>query len=1081
MVVANASGVLSTQAIPTGTVSGSGTLNYVPKWTPDGSTLGNSQIFDNGTNVGIGTSSPSEKLHLSSAADIKLLVETTISGSGANSGLFLKTATEGYWGIQTGNAVSSGLRFYDLVANAERMRITASGNVGIGTSSPTAKLDVLNGTINLSNSYNLSGRNAANTLNIALIGRNSSDRVVIDPDGYGTNIGGGGTVLLNPSGGNVGIGTSSVTPIFGTTVKIFNAGSGGTLEVGGSTVNARFFGSEGLSLAGIGTNTSHPFTLFTGDVERIRIFANGRVGIGTGATDQGSTFQVAGSMYNTTGALFAASSGNVGIGGGPATKFHVYGNSTLAGATLIDPSAATSSYLYLRYGGANKSYYGSAAGFDAGSADEYVIGSVGNSPFSIYTNAARRITVTGDGNVGIGVTNPSAKLDVQDPSGATARVRTFTAGNAQLTIDSVGGAAILDLQTTAGLNRIIGGAGGTSNLSFVTASAERMRITSTGVVGIGTTTPQGLFEVSGAGVSYFTRGTKSILINPNQVGADTNALIDVSSGMAIAFASGTAERMRITSSGSVGIGTTIPSAKLQVVGDALFGGDATYNNVFVTNNSTTGGGAFTIQQNGVNRGQFAVSGGWLGDTSSDTAITSVAPNIRFYTNNSVNERMRIDGSGNVGIGTASPNQKLTVVGNINMPGGGYSLIYGTSDANTRITGDNTSGSSFLDFRTAGSTRLYITDAGEVLVNTTTDAGAYALQVSGSIYNTTGAVLATSSGGLSIGTTTTYNNYILNYAGASIAVLALQNASTGSSSTDGFQLSSSGNLAYIWNYENAAMLFGTNATERMRITSAGQVLINTTTATSPYIMTVAGAVYVNNTPTFSSSGNIATYLSNTITIPASSTFTNGSVWSPLSNNNFLTFGGSNTISENVTLTGMTSVNRVSFSAASSTITMTQGGTGVRALSAVTVLQQTTGTINGTVSHGATLLLAGVDALSSANVTYTNYYALAINPLDEYDAGSTFTNRWGIYQVGGSDRNYFGGKVLINTTTETGAHRLIVSGTALVTSITTGNPTSGTAQPWKLGSKVDSSMQLDTTKYIEVDINGTAYKLALVIPA
>lgn len=44
------------------TVAGAGTLNFVPKWTPDGSTLGNSIIFDNGTNVGIGTTTPGSKL-----------------------------------------------------------------------------------------------------------------------------------------------------------------------------------------------------------------------------------------------------------------------------------------------------------------------------------------------------------------------------------------------------------------------------------------------------------------------------------------------------------------------------------------------------------------------------------------------------------------------------------------------------------------------------------------------------------------------------------------------------------------------------------------------------------------------------------------------------------------------------------------------------------------------------------------------------------------------------------------------------------------------------------------------------------
>ena len=43
-------------------VSGNGTLNYVPKWTPDGTIIGNSLIFDNGTNVGISTTTPTSKL-----------------------------------------------------------------------------------------------------------------------------------------------------------------------------------------------------------------------------------------------------------------------------------------------------------------------------------------------------------------------------------------------------------------------------------------------------------------------------------------------------------------------------------------------------------------------------------------------------------------------------------------------------------------------------------------------------------------------------------------------------------------------------------------------------------------------------------------------------------------------------------------------------------------------------------------------------------------------------------------------------------------------------------------------------------
>lgn len=69
----------------TGTVAGSGTLNYVPKWTPDGTTLGNSLLFDNGANVGVGTITPSEKIDV--LGDIKLSgelsnVDTTTGSTG---------------------------------------------------------------------------------------------------------------------------------------------------------------------------------------------------------------------------------------------------------------------------------------------------------------------------------------------------------------------------------------------------------------------------------------------------------------------------------------------------------------------------------------------------------------------------------------------------------------------------------------------------------------------------------------------------------------------------------------------------------------------------------------------------------------------------------------------------------------------------------------------------------------------------------------------------------------------------------------------------------------------------------------
>jgi len=90
------------------------------------------------SNVGIGTTSPSEKLHTANAGNINTKIECTASGSGANAGLNLKSADGGDYFIQTGNAVSGGLRVYDAGASAERMRVLSDGRLLIGTTTGAA-------------------------------------------------------------------------------------------------------------------------------------------------------------------------------------------------------------------------------------------------------------------------------------------------------------------------------------------------------------------------------------------------------------------------------------------------------------------------------------------------------------------------------------------------------------------------------------------------------------------------------------------------------------------------------------------------------------------------------------------------------------------------------------------------------------------------------------------------------------------------------------------------------------------------------------------------------------------------------
>jgi hypothetical protein len=125
--------------LSTGTTSqiGTNTTNYLSKW--NGTALVSSNVFDNGTNVGIGTPTPDFKLDIESSTDARARIYSLNSSFAGF--LFDNSSQQYFMGVES---VGTGSQFsvYDNTSQAARFRISTTGNVGIGLSIPTAKLHV---------------------------------------------------------------------------------------------------------------------------------------------------------------------------------------------------------------------------------------------------------------------------------------------------------------------------------------------------------------------------------------------------------------------------------------------------------------------------------------------------------------------------------------------------------------------------------------------------------------------------------------------------------------------------------------------------------------------------------------------------------------------------------------------------------------------------------------------------------------------------------------------------------------------------------------------------------------------------
>jgi hypothetical protein len=248
----NASGNFS------GTASGSvsGTTSYVPKFT-SANVIGNSQIFDNGTNVGIGTASPASELHVYSTVSPQLRIE---GSSDAYLALYRSNVYGGYIGLGSAgnndiyvyNANSGAFRVGLTNGNLQALYVSPSSNVGINETSPGAQLQVTTAAAatkglivkgaSAQSANLLELQNSAGTLLAAV---NSSGEF-----GIGTSPVAGRSIYAN----NAIVTTGSVVASFGS----FDITISGTSIGRGSGAGNISFGNPGASQAGttIGYNTA---------------------------------------------------------------------------------------------------------------------------------------------------------------------------------------------------------------------------------------------------------------------------------------------------------------------------------------------------------------------------------------------------------------------------------------------------------------------------------------------------------------------------------------------------------------------------------------------------------------------------------------------------------------------------------------------------------------------------------------------------------------------------------------------------------------------------------------------------------
>ena len=476
-------------------------------------------VLDVNGNLGIGTSTPTEKLEVN--GNIEMGTNPTLYWHSNTLSLETKTDSIPVIAIKGSTSYFPRLDMYNAGNTTVINRLQTSGdsyinggNVGIGTSGPTEKLEVV------------------------------------------------GNIILDAANANLKI-------------KSGAAGTKGDIQWT-FTTDSTVYASAGITYDnrttdGFLIDSGYPITLdyassyirFSNNgSEKMRLDTSGNLGIGMTSIAEKLSVKGDTGIYGTTSGgivtpanlVFYNSEGGDGIGDGVNILNHNIGNIQFYGKdTSLNAAglyASIESYIV------DTNTLVQASQNEGGRLDFNIWRhDVSTQPRVKYT----ALTIDNYANVGIGTSSPNAGLHV------------YSSGNGELKVERAGG-ALISLQAQSTLGAI--GTDSNHPLYLKTNAGTRLAITTAGNVGIGITLPTEKLSIASGNIS---------MSDSYSIKWGNNYLTGLDSVDALRLFTAGYERIRIDSSGFVGIGTTTPSEKLEVTGNAKVTGSLSVQNVQYAN------------------------------------------------------------------------------------------------------------------------------------------------------------------------------------------------------------------------------------------------------------------------------------------------------------------------------------------------------------------------------------------------------------------------------------------------------------------------------------------------------------------